>query len=76
MNVHNRVMKIERAFNISDSEANPLPEHERAQLIVTPSGCDKEKYIETEQKRILKELHDKYGSFDESSLTLISIIFV
>ena len=77
MNVHNRIAKVERALNVFDSTANPLPNEDRCHLIKVHvyqgRESEAEQYIESEEERITKELHDKYGNFDTNDLMFIVI---
>jgi len=82
MNVHNRVVKIERALNIPDSETNPLPIDERVKTIfihrreLALQNVNEEDFIQAEQGRILRELHEKFGEFDENMVEWIAVTFV
>jgi len=71
--IEGKIKKLEDAVGT----VNTLPEKDRVQVITLPYGLDeaqKEKLIQTEQERILSELHAKHGTFCEQGIQWIEVI--
>ena len=73
MNIDNRIRRLE----VIVRPDIVLSQEDRVRVIFVPADCvDQEAYVTAEKQRFFQELHDKYGDFDESSLTLITVVFV
>ena len=73
-NIDQRIKRLEDSINVTNS----LPQGIRCQIIHVPYGLDLTqhgKLIQTEQARILTELHETHGPFNEESILWINVIF-